>query len=44
MLIYREAFRQFDLGKAAAISIVVLLVLLVINITQFRLLRRNVEE
>ena len=43
MLIYREAFRQFDLGKAAAISIVVLLVLLVINITQFRLLRRDVE-
>lgn len=44
MLIYREAFRQFDLGKAAAISIVVLLVLLVINIAQFRFLRRDVEE
>lgn len=44
MLIYRKAFRQFDLGTAAALSIVVLLVLLVINIAQFRFLRRGVEE
>lgn len=43
MLIYREAFRRFDLGVAAALSVVVLLVLLVINITQFRFLRRGVD-
>ncbi len=43
MLIYREAFRQFNLGTAAAISVVVLLVLLVINIAQFRLLRRGAQ-
>jgi multiple sugar transport system permease protein len=41
MLIYREAFRQFNLGTAAALSVIVLLVLLVINIAQFRLLRRG---
>ena len=41
MLIYREAFRQFNLGTAAAISVIVLLVLLVINAAQFRLLRRG---
>lgn len=44
MLIYREAFRQFDLGTAAALSVVVLVVLLVINVGQFRFLRRGVEE
>jgi multiple sugar transport system permease protein len=44
MMIYREAFRKFDLGTAAALSIVVLLALLVINVTQFRLLRRDVGE
>jgi multiple sugar transport system permease protein len=44
MMIYREAFRQFNLGSAAALSIVVLLALLVINVTQFRLLRRDVGE
>jgi multiple sugar transport system permease protein len=44
MMIYREAFRTFDLGTAAALSIVVLLALLVINVAQFRLLRRDVGE
>ena len=44
MLIYREAFRRFDLGTAAALSVVVLAVLLVINIAQFRYLRRGVED
>jgi multiple sugar transport system permease protein len=44
MMIYREAFRRFDLGTAAALSVVVLLVLLVINIGQFRFLRRGVDE
>jgi multiple sugar transport system permease protein len=43
MLIYREAFRRFDLGTAAALSVVALLVLLVINVVQFRLLRRGSE-
>jgi multiple sugar transport system permease protein len=43
MLIYREAFRRFDLGTAGALSVVVLLVLLAINIVQFRFLRRGVE-
>ncbi|WP_051393233.1 carbohydrate ABC transporter permease [Glycomyces arizonensis] len=40
-LIYREAFQRFDLGAAAAISVVVLLALLVLNIAQFRSLRRD---
>ena len=44
MMIYREAFRRFDLGSAAALSVVVLLVLLAINIGQFRFLRRGVED
>jgi multiple sugar transport system permease protein len=44
MLIYREAFQRFDLGTAAALSVVVLLVLLAINVVQFRLLRRGAEE
>lgn len=41
ILLYRKAFRQFDLGTAAALSVVILVVLLVINIVQFRLLRRG---
>jgi multiple sugar transport system permease protein len=44
MMIYREAFRRFDLGSAAALSVVVLLVLFVINVFQFRFLRRGVED
>ncbi|NUQ90720.1 MAG: sugar ABC transporter permease [Glycomyces artemisiae] len=40
-LIYREAFQRFDLGAAAAISVVVLAALLVLNIVQFRALRRD---
>jgi multiple sugar transport system permease protein len=44
MMIYREAFRRFDLGTAAALSVVVLLVLLVINIGQFRFLRRGADD
>jgi multiple sugar transport system permease protein len=42
-LIYREAFFRQDLGNAAAMSVVVLAVLLILNIAQFRLLRRNEE-
>jgi multiple sugar transport system permease protein len=43
MLIYREAFRRFDLGSAAALSVLVLIALLVINIAQFRFLRRGAD-
>lgn len=38
-LIYREAFQRQDLGTAAAISIVVLVALLALNVVQFRGLR-----
>jgi multiple sugar transport system permease protein len=38
-LIYREAFQRQNLGTAAAISVVVLLALLVLNAIQFRQLR-----
>jgi multiple sugar transport system permease protein len=39
MVIYREAFTRQNLGTAAAISIVVLVGLLVLNAAQFRGLR-----
>jgi multiple sugar transport system permease protein len=39
--IYREAFTSQDLGRASAISVAILAVLLVINGTQLRLLRRR---
>ena len=38
-LIYREAFGRFDLGAAAALSVVVLLALVLINFVQFKSLR-----
>lgn len=38
-LIYREAFQRLDLGTAAALSIIVLAVLLLLNVLQFRGLR-----
>lgn len=38
-LIYREAFQRLDLGAAAALSVVVLAVLLILNAAQFRGLR-----
>jgi multiple sugar transport system permease protein len=38
-LIYREAFQRQNLGVAAAISVVVLVALFVLNAIQFRLLR-----
>ena len=38
-LIYREAFQRQNLGTAAAISVVVLLALLVLNAVQFLQLR-----
>jgi len=39
--IYREAFLKQNLGTAAALSIVLLLALLVLNVAQFRGLRRG---
>ena len=38
-LIYREAFQRQNLGTAAALSVIVLAVLLLINAVQFRGLR-----
>jgi multiple sugar transport system permease protein len=41
-LIYQQAFVRQDLGVAAALSIVLLIALLVLNVIWFRLLRRGV--
>jgi len=41
MVIFREAFTRFDLGSAAAISVILLLALLVINMLQLRVMRRQ---
>jgi len=43
-LIYREAFQRLNLGTAAALSIIVLGVLLLLNDLQFRGLRRADES
>ncbi|MET9764603.1 sugar ABC transporter permease [Streptomyces sp. NPDC006372] len=43
-LIYREAFQRMNLGTAAALSIVVLAALLLLNALQFRGLRRADES
>ncbi|CAM5734522.1 Sugar ABC transporter permease OS=Streptomyces alboniger OX=132473 GN=CP975_12570 PE=3 SV=1 [Streptomyces alboniger] len=43
-LIYREAFQRLNLGTAAALSILVLAVLLVLNALQFRALRHADES
>ncbi|MFM9445641.1 carbohydrate ABC transporter permease [Streptomyces acidiscabies] len=40
-LIYREAFQRLDLGTAAALSVIVLAALLLLNALQFRGLRRE---
>ena len=39
--IYREAFLSQDLGRAAAVSVATLAVLLVVNVAQLRLIRRE---
>jgi multiple sugar transport system permease protein len=39
--IYREAFLSQDLGRAAAVSVAVLVVLIVLNVAQMRLIRRE---
>ncbi|WP_373299601.1 carbohydrate ABC transporter permease [Streptomyces poonensis] len=43
-LIYREAFQRMNLGTAAALSVIVLAALLVLNALQFRGLRRADES
>jgi multiple sugar transport system permease protein len=40
-LIYREAFQRQNLGTAAAVSVALLVALLILNIVQFRGLRRG---
>ncbi len=39
--IYREAFLSQDLGRAAAVSVATLAVLIVVNVAQMRLIRRE---
>ncbi|NRN66959.1 Binding-protein-dependent transport systems inner membrane component [Kibdelosporangium sp. 4NS15] len=39
--IYREAFLSQDLGRAAAVSVAILVVLIVVNVAQMRLIRRE---
>jgi multiple sugar transport system permease protein len=41
MVIYREAFTKFNLGYAAAISVVLLVVLVVLNVLQLRVIGRR---
>lgn len=41
MVVYRAAFVRFDLGSAAAISVLLLLALIVLNTLQIRVLRRR---
>ncbi|MFI5914854.1 carbohydrate ABC transporter permease [Dactylosporangium sp. NPDC051541] len=41
MVIYRKAFIELDLGSAAAISVVLLVVLIVFNVVQLGMLRRK---
>jgi multiple sugar transport system permease protein len=40
-LIYRAGFIDFDLGYAAALSVVLMVILLLLTIVQFRILRRG---
>ena len=41
MVIVREAFTRFDLGSAAAVSVVVLAALIALNVLQLRILQRG---
>jgi multiple sugar transport system permease protein len=41
MVIYREAFTKFNLGLGAAISVLLLVVLVLLNILQLRILKRG---
>jgi multiple sugar transport system permease protein len=41
MVIYREAFTKFNLGLGAAISVLLLVALVLLNILQLRVLKRG---
>ena len=41
LALYKTAFSSFDLGKAAAMSVVLLVVLVLLNGLQLRLVRGN---
>jgi multiple sugar transport system permease protein len=41
MTIFREAFSQFEMGSAAAMSVVLLIALVMMNILQLRLVRKD---
>ena len=41
MVLFREGFTRFDLGSAAALSVLLLIVLVVLNVVQLRVLGRN---
>jgi multiple sugar transport system permease protein len=41
MVIFREGFTRFDLGSAAAISVLLLIVLVLLNVVQLRVLGRS---
>jgi multiple sugar transport system permease protein len=41
MVIFREGFTRFDLGSAAALSVLLLLVLVLLNVIQLRVLGRD---
>jgi len=41
MVIYRKAFIELDLGSAAAVSVVLLVALVVLNAVQLSVLRRR---
>jgi multiple sugar transport system permease protein len=41
MVIYREAFTQFDLGGAAALSVLLLIALVLLNVIQLRVFGRR---
>lgn len=40
-LIYRAAFIDFDLGYSAALSVILMVILLLLTVVQFRILRRD---
>lgn len=44
MAVYNTAFRQFSLGQAAALSVVLLIALIALNGVQFLLLRRGEDQ
>jgi multiple sugar transport system permease protein len=44
MVIYREAFTQFNLGSAAALSVLLLLALVVLNVVQLRIFAQREDR